>query len=81
MADIKPGQIWRENDKRFERYIRVLAVQDFKADGASVQAETVEKKDGAWRAMRGGHRTYINVLRFNQKAGGFSLIEDTKVTS
>jgi len=56
---IKKGQIWFENDRRFQRFIRVVEVGD----------ERIQIED-----KNTGRRTSASRERFNGKSGGYSYV-------
>ncbi len=60
---IKPGQIYRENDTRFVRRVRVLSVH-----GLFVKIENVET----------GRKTTARVDRFGRTSSGGYLLESEK---
>lgn len=65
----RPGQIWRENDPRKERYIRVLAV-----DHSQVKIITVDKNTRT--PVKGARLTVAEFSRFGKYARGcYSFVE------
>ncbi|TCK87339.1 hypothetical protein [Paraburkholderia sp. BL9I2N2] len=66
---VKPGQIWREVDMRFSRYVKIVSIFE---DGKravihSVNPHTHEKA---------GPITKASVTRFNGKHGGYELVKE-----
>lgn len=73
---IKVGQIWREVDPRFERYIRVRYVC---TGGSAVAIETVIPCDECgWIIKPRSRRNQAAIERFNSKCGGYVLHENVK---
>lgn len=68
---IKVGQIWREVDPRFNRYIQVLEATD-----GVVRPIKIATIDLATNAL--GRKTYASRERFNGKRGGYELYRDAK---
>ena len=60
--EIKVGQIWKENDNRFVRHIKVIAISD--------NIITVENIDT-------GRVTHPSSVRFNGKNRGYSLANES----
>lgn len=76
--EIKPGQIWKDNDRRFERYIRVKYVT---LSGFAAVVETVFWNNpghfGAWVKKRGYRTSEVSLRRFGRATNdGFTLHED-----
>lgn len=69
---VRAGQVWRENDARATRYIRVTGTA---GDGV-VSIETVYNADGAWFRCHGTRMGQARLDRFNGKRGGYVLQED-----
>jgi hypothetical protein len=65
---IKVGQIWREVDPRFNRYVQILS-EGF----PHVCVATI---DLATNAL--GRKTSAACVRFNGKRGGYELYRDAK---
>jgi len=66
---VQIGQIWREDDKRFERYLRIDGFQDER-----IVMQRVERlADGTWANFQGKKRvTLAKASRFG-KSGGYRL--------
>lgn len=67
----EPGQIWQEVDLRFERFLRVIAIEN---SGAHI--ETVYRtyaNDGVWHTT--GRKGAAKLSRFNGKRGGYRYVE------
>lgn len=73
MTKILAGQIWKECDPRFERFIRVESVG---CGRRSVQTRTVIERDGMWIDAPNSRASYCDPERFNGKRGGYSLWRD-----
>jgi hypothetical protein len=81
MSDqIKVGQIWREVDPRFDRYVRVLEVTDAQR---GIMVRTVYRTGtGAptspheWLFANRSRASWCDRERFNGKRGGYELAED-----
>lgn len=69
--EIKGGQIWREVDPQFNRYIQVIEV----TDGAvrPIKLATIDLETNAL-----GRKTWASRERFNGKRGGYELHRDSK---
>jgi hypothetical protein len=73
----RKGQIWREVDPRFVRYIKILSVTEGRR---GVGIRTVDKDvEGNWSFVSGSRSTYADHERFNGKRGGYELIEDRRL--
>lgn len=69
MSDVKVGQIWKEVDPRFERYIEVIYIDDV--------TQKVEIVSPAGSGGQAGRRTTkASIKRFNGKRGGYVLHKD-----
>jgi hypothetical protein len=67
-----PGQIWRENDGRFQRHVRVLAVE-----GERVKIITVDPDTRT--PAKGARTTTANLFRFGGCARGkYSFVEEPR---
>lgn len=65
------GQIWREVDHRFDRYIMVLDVREGRR---GILAQTTERNDlGQWRPAPRSRKSWCDVERFNGRRGGYEL--------
>lgn len=67
---IAAGQIWREVDKRFSRYVKVLEVRD--GDIKSVLLCTTDSVVGRGE----GRKTWASKTRFNGRRGGYELVRE-----
>lgn len=72
--EIRDGQIWREVDPRFERYVRIMRVGKFAR--RSIEIRTVKIVDGQWQIAPHSRLTFCDLERFNGKRGGYELYED-----
>lgn len=71
-ADVRPGQIWRDNDRRsVGRTVRVLSV-----DATHANVELVTPRDGGHRGARPGRQSRIRLDRFRPTATGYRLVQD-----
>ncbi|NUY33276.1 hypothetical protein F0160_22590 [Paraburkholderia sp. JPY303] len=68
---IKSGQIWREVDRRFNRYIQVVDVTE-----GAVRPIKIATIDLATNAL--GRKTWASRERFSGKYGGYELYRDAK---
>ncbi|MBU0917898.1 MAG: hypothetical protein KKD97_16255 [Gammaproteobacteria bacterium] len=72
MSTVKVGQIWKEVDPRFDRYVEVIGVNDQEQKATIMLA-----------ARSGGHAgsrsTKASLKRFNGKRGGYELHKDAEV--
>lgn len=82
LPDVRPGQVWADNDKRAEgRTLRVDRIEGGKAcctiltDADYVQRER-EAGRGAWVVDRVGKSTKISLTRFRPTSTGYRLIKD-----
>jgi len=71
---LKVGQIWREVDPRFERFVRIEAINGAEVQWARVR--TVKKYGNVWSATPGARVSNAQAQRFNGKRGGYELVED-----
>lgn len=71
--ELKIGQIWRENDKRFDREVEIIGfVPDVKK---SVKIKTIKNIClNANYPERLGKVTFADAKRFNGKYSGYSFI-------
>lgn len=71
MSTVKVGQIWKELDPRFDRYVEVLRVDEKDQRATIVLA-----------SRSGGHAgtrpTKASLKRFNGKRGGYALHKDAE---
>lgn len=68
MSRIEEGQIWKEDDKRFDRYVRVEFVC---VGGERVRIKRCHRDGTFWKA---GRSTEASAARFG-KRGGYKLLE------
>lgn len=72
-ANIKTGQIWREVDPRFNRFVRVVSVAMTRR---GVGIRTVVPESGEWKDAPNSRISYADHTRFNSKRGGYELREE-----
>lgn len=65
---IEAGQIWKENDNRFTRYFKILAVNQ--------KCATVITTDENGKPC--GKTSHPSLKRFNDKHQGYSFIKECK---
>jgi hypothetical protein len=70
-ATVKPGQTWRDNDPRVDRFIRVIEIL---GDSWAV-CRTIEFRDGAWCWKRKTSRRHVALARFGT---AYTLTGDVK---
>lgn len=70
MDEIKVGQIWKEVDPRFQRFVRIDGVGHGRR-GISIR--TVEQKDGRWAEAPRSRLSYCDAERFRGKRSGYAL--------
>lgn len=58
---VKVGQVWKEVDKRFERYVNVIGIDE---QNGIVTIKTSKK-------------TKANIKRFNGKSGGYEFVRES----
>lgn len=64
-----PGQIWRENDPRKERYVRIVSIR-----GEDVNITTVDKSSRT--PVKGARVSAANLFRFGSFARGkYAFVE------
>lgn len=75
MTEVKPGQVWADNDTRSEgRTLRVDAIEDSKAVCTILTNSSLES---SWpRQDTRGRVTRISLTRFRPTATGYRLIWD-----
>ena len=66
MSELKVGQIWREVDPRFNRYVEVLEIH--KGEIKSILICNVDPMTN-----QRGRKTWASKGRFNGKRGGYEL--------
>ncbi len=67
----KVGEVWRENDRRFIRRVRVLEVKE---DRVKIQTLQNEKRTNGIK-IKTGAVTWASIKRFNCRSGGYSRTE------
>lgn len=75
------GQIWREVDPRFDRYVMVLDVREGRR---GILVQTTERNDlGQWVPAPRSRKSWCDVERFSGRRGGYELTssggDDAKV--
>jgi hypothetical protein len=68
MATIMYGQIWREVDPRFTRYVRV------ESDGQRIGIRAVVKAGDRWVDAPRSRLSYADRSRFDGRRGGYELL-------
>jgi hypothetical protein len=68
--NVKPGQIWREVDTRFSRYVLIVSVFE---DGKRVVMHTVNERTHE----KAGPTTKASMARFTGKHGGYELVKES----
>lgn len=72
LPNVKVGQIWRDQDKRKKRHVRVLRLSP---NGERVTVETIEKVRGEWRRKKGVRDSDTARNRFGRQGDhGFTLV-------
>ncbi|MBN9434035.1 MAG: hypothetical protein J0I45_16510 [Bosea sp.] len=66
------GQIWKEVDPRFTRFIRI---ENVGAGRRSISIRTVENVDGRWVDAERSRCSYADPQRFNGKRGNYAFYE------
>jgi hypothetical protein len=66
------GDVWKEADKRFNRYVAIIG--DHGGPAGKVQIQSVYRKPETigWRSY--GPRTWASAKRFNNRSGGYKLV-------
>jgi hypothetical protein len=79
MTDVKPGQIWADNDPRSAgRTLRVERIENGKAVCTVLTNITPSKEDlrrGVLVSDRRGETTRISLARFKPTSSGYRLVE------
>lgn len=76
MSVVKVGQIWKENDARFMRYIKVLGVPD--PGFSKVIVQTCEVDGSAPTNGQRTPKTRADISRFGRSgATGYTLVRDS----
>lgn len=71
---VKPGQIWADNDKRSKgRHIRIVAMNGSRA---LVEQVAYNERDGIAAALPGVRQTRIRLDRFRPTSSGYRLVQD-----
>lgn len=60
------GDVWQERDKRFTRYVRVIAIDD-----GWVNIQTVVPAQDGWGAKPRAQNRWANIDRFDGRYGGY----------
>jgi hypothetical protein len=82
MTDVKPGQVWADNDARSEgRTLRVESVENGKAVCTVLTNADCVNVDSAWQRDMRGTTTRISVSRFRPTSSGYRLVEDAASVS
>lgn len=79
MADVKPGQVWADNDKRSEgRHVKVVDLVTKPKFGSRVAAECakVVQCDQAGRVLGKPRYTTIRLDRFRSTSNGYRLVSE-----
>lgn len=67
----RQGDIWKERDPRFDRYVRIESVGTGRR---SVAIRTVLlSDDGKWRDSPRSRLSYADIERFNGKSTGYAM--------
>lgn len=78
LPDVRPGQIWADNDKRIprsnQRYLRVQSV----SDPYAVVERVIQLDTGQWVSDEARTRatTHIRIARFRPNSTGYRLVKD-----
>jgi len=67
---VEVGQIWREVDKRFNRYVKVLDVRD-----GDIKSVLICATDSVVGRVE-GRKTWASKTRFNGRRGGYELVKE-----
>jgi len=71
------GQIWREVDPRFTRFVRVESVGSFLRNEEVIGIRNVTNDPHVGWVSHGGARfSRANSKRFNGKRGGYAFVEE-----
>jgi hypothetical protein len=73
---IRAGQIWKENDPRLERYVRIESVPASPIRATDSVLIRRVKEDGSH--YKGAADRWAKIARFNGKRSGYSLHRDAK---
>lgn len=65
------GDIWRDVDPRFTRYVWVRSIGQV----AALIVKVRQLKDGDWQIAPRSRETWAMLKRFNGKRGGYALHE------
>lgn len=79
---IEVGQIWKEVDPRYERYVIIVsAVLDptRKSKTPFISIRTVVPVGSGWGIAPRSRVTHVAPARFNGKRGGYSFVKDAPI--
>jgi hypothetical protein len=71
MEPIAVGQVWKEVDPRFTRYVQVEAIHG--GHRANIAIRTVIEKSGVWEPKKGARLSYADGTRFDGRRGGYAF--------
>lgn len=71
----KNGDIWREVDPRFERFVRIEAIYSGRR---GYQIRTVTQTEGKWSPAPRSRLSYADAERFNGKRSGYEFHESAR---
>jgi hypothetical protein len=69
-VNVCSGQIWKDLDKRNNRFVKVLSVQNGKA--------TVLSCNERFEVLAQSKRTKISITRMHKHATGYALVQDVE---
>lgn len=69
---VREGQIWKEVDPRFERYVRIVTVLPSGRRSIGIQT-CAENGKGGWAPAPRSRHSWCDRERFNGKRGGYAL--------
>lgn len=72
---IVAGQIWKEVDPRFERYVIIQHVGEGRR---SIQVRTVTHNGKGWEVAPKSKSSWCDAERFNGKRGGYQLWQEAE---
>lgn len=71
------GQIWREVDPRFIRFVRIESVGSFFRNEEVIGMRNVTNdQHGGWVRPKGSRFNRAKIGRFNGKRGGYAFVEE-----
>lgn len=73
---IEVGQIWREVDPRFERFVRVESVAGGSRRSVGVRTVVRFTEHSGWGYAPRSRLSYCDANRFNGKRGGYEPVAD-----